>query len=125
MGIRRAVICFSTLAFLCATLISPVQAGMVGTQQYLHVADRQARLDVIDRAMHRDDVRNQLVALGVDPADAMQRIARLSDRDLAAMAERIEAMPAGGDSLFAVIGVVFVVLMILELTGVTNIFTAF
>jgi len=125
MGIRRAVICFSTLAFLCTTLIAPVQAGMVGTQQYLQVVDRQARLDVIERAMYRDDVRNQLVSLGVDPADAMQRIARLPDRDLAAMAEQIDAMPAGGDSVLAVIGIVFVVLLILELTGVINIFNAF
>ena len=125
MGFRRAVIGVSTLAFLCTTLIAPVQADMVSTQQYLQVVDREARLDVIERAVYRDDVHSRLVSLGVDPADAMQRIARLPDQDLAAMAEQIEAMPAGGDSLLAVIGIVFVVLLILELTGVINIFNAF
>jgi hypothetical protein len=35
---------------------------------------------------------------------------------------QIDSLPAGGDAI-AVIGVVFLVLLILELVGVTNIFT--
>jgi hypothetical protein len=59
--------------------------------------------------------------MGVDPADAMQRISSLPDQDLAKLAEQFESMPAGGD-LLGVIGIVFVVLLILELTGVVDIF---
>ena len=125
MRITRAVIGITMVAFLSAASIAPVQATVLSTQGYLQATERQAKLDVIDRAMLRDDVQGQLTALGVDPADAMQRIAKLPDQDLAALAEQIESLPAGGDSLFAVVGIVFVVLIILELTGVTNIFTNF
>ena len=34
----------------------------------------------------------------------------------------MQTLPAGGDGLLAVIGIVFIVLLILELTGVTDIF---
>ena len=52
----------------------------------------------------------------------MTRAATLSDAELAQVAEQMQTLPAGGDSLFAVIGIVFLVLLILELTGVIDIF---
>ena len=62
-----------------------------------------------------------MLALGVDPAAVDARVARLTDAELRSLAERMDAMPAGGDAL-AVIGVVFLVLLILELVGVIDIF---
>jgi len=44
-----------------------------------------------------------------------------ADFELRSLADRMEQMPAGGDAL-AVIGIVFVVLIILELVGVIDIF---
>ena len=60
-------------------------------------------------------------ALGVDPSAVDARVARLTDSELRSLADRMEQMPAGGDAL-AVIGIVFVVLIILELVGVIDIF---
>ena len=62
-----------------------------------------------------------MAALGVDPADIDARVARLTDTELRTLADRMGEMPAGGDAL-AVIGIVFVVLVILELVGVIDIF---
>ena len=39
------------------------------------------------------------------------------------MQGQIERLPAGGDGLLAVLGIVFVVLLVLELLGVTNVFS--
>ena len=58
----------------------------------------------------------------MDPASAMTRAAALSDAELAQVAQEMQTLPAGGDGFFAVIGIVFVVLLILELTGVIDIF---
>jgi len=112
------------LSFLCSGLSLPSQGAVLSTQDYLSAAVREEQLVRIDAAMAREDVRQQLVAHGVDPDDALERIAQLPDQDLAELADQMEDLPAGG-SLFALIGVVFVVLMILELTGVINIFTNF
>ena len=60
-------------------------------------------------------------ALGVDPAAVDARVARLTDSELQSLADRMQQMPAGGDAL-AIIGIVFLVLLILELVGVIDIF---
>ena len=43
----------------------------------------------------------------------------------ALLAQVIDQMPAGGDGFFAVVGIVFVILLILELVGAIDIFKKF
>ena len=54
-------------------------------------------------------------------ADIEGRLDALSEAEVATLAGQIGEAPAGGDAL-AVIGIVFVVLVILELVGVIDIF---
>ena len=96
-------------------------AGVISTQQALSAEMRAAKETQVRRSLARDDVRQAMQRLGVDPADADARIASLSDAELVRMQGELDSLPAGGDAL-AVIGVVFLVLLILELVGVTNIF---
>jgi hypothetical protein len=72
-------------------------------------------------AFARDDVRQAMERMGVDSSDAQARVASLSDAELMQVQGQIERLPAGGSAL-AVVGVVFVVLLILELVGVIDIF---
>ena len=53
---------------------------------------------------------------------AMARVADMSAAELEQIAGRIDQMPAAGDGIIVVLGVVFLVLIILELVGVTNVF---
>jgi hypothetical protein len=111
---------------LCLALLNlsspPVaQAALVGTLQAVESGTRSLDLAKVNAALARDQVRDQMVALGVDPTAVDARVARLTDSELRALAERMDQMPAGGDAL-AVIGIVFVVLIILELVGVIDIF---
>ena len=69
-----------------------------------------------------DDVRAQFLERGVSPDEVDARIAALSTEELQTLSMQLDELPAGG-SLLAVIGVVFVVLLILEMVGVTNVFT--
>jgi hypothetical protein len=80
-----------------------------------------ARIADIQSDLARDEVRHALITLGVDPQQAQARVSSLSDTELNQLAGELETLPAGGDVL-ALIGAVFVVLLILELTGVINIF---
>jgi hypothetical protein len=59
--------------------------------------------------------------MGVAPSVVDTRLASLSDRELHQMAMDMERAPAGGDAL-AIIGIVFLVLLILEVVGVIDIF---
>lgn len=94
-------------------------AGMVDTRALME-PDVPPQLEEL---LEREDVARQLVAFGVDPDEVRERVAHLSDEESRVLAERLDAQVAGGDAI-AIIGVVFLVLLILELVGVTNVFTA-
>lgn len=121
MALRRALAALTTACFLSLGFQSAT-AGMIGTPEFLSGTQRAAQLDQVQAALARADVQQALVSLGVDPAAAGARVANLSDAELARVAGQLDSLPAGGDSLLAVIGIVFVVLLILEITGVTDIF---
>jgi hypothetical protein len=71
--------------------------------------------------IERADVRAQMEKMGVDATAVDRRIASLNDRELHRLAVDMQSAPAGGDVIWLV-GAVFVVLIILELTGVIDIF---
>jgi hypothetical protein len=113
------------LSFLCMSLSVPAaQAEILTTEAFLGASERAAHLQTVNAVLEQEAVQQQLIAYGVDPADTAERIAGLSDQELAELAVQMEELPAGG-SVLALIGAVFLVLMILELTGVINIFNNF
>lgn len=118
---QRATVAVALLAFLSAATPATVQAGMIGTPAAVESAQRAAHLAQVDSVLARADVQQQLEALGVDPLAARDRAAALTNAELADFASQLENAPAGGDAL-AVIGIVFLVLLILEVVGVIDIF---
>jgi hypothetical protein len=96
-------------------------AGVVGTRTVIMEMERVEILHRVQAVLDREAVQAQLVALGVDPAAAIERVAALTDDELRSLDGRLASLPAGAGVL-EVIGVVFVVLLILELVGVINIF---
>jgi hypothetical protein len=114
---------------LCLALLnlgSPLvaEAGLVGTLQVVGTDTRTQDLATVNDALARTQVREQLVALGVDPMRVEARVAALTDGELRVLAGKLADAPAGGGAL-AVIGVVFLVLLILEAVGVIDIFKKF
>ncbi len=121
--LRNALIFAMCLNLVSLGCIPAAHAEVIGTPAFSQTLTRDARIDKINGFLAQDSVRSQMIGLGVDPGDAQARVAALTDSELQALDQRIDSMPAGGDGgLLAVIGVVFIVLLILELTGVINIF---
>jgi hypothetical protein len=94
---------------------------MVGTDYIVEANAREASLARVEALLARDDVATQLQSLGVDKAVIQDRLQGLTNTELASLAGQIDQQVAGGDAL-ALIGAVFLVLLILELVGVTDIF---
>ena len=122
--LRRALICAVCLNLASLGVLPTANAEVIGTPTFSQSMARDARIDRINGFLAQDSVRQQMIALGVDPNDAQARVSALTDSELQSLDERIATAPAGGDFL-AVIGIVFIVLLILELTGVINIFKKF
>ncbi|HLF11585.1 MAG TPA: PA2779 family protein [Gammaproteobacteria bacterium] len=119
--IRSPLVLLLSSVLVAASMQSAVYAGVIGTQELINVIDRQATIAQIDTVLARADVRDQLERLGVDATQAGERVAALTDQELQLLADNLQNLPAGGDAL-GVIGIVFLVLLILELVGVIDIF---
>lgn len=119
--LRRCLVAVMCVSLLGASMPMPAQAAIVSTDRAISLEQREAYISTVTAGLAREDLRQQFIALGVDPAQVEARLAGLTDSELATLAERIGEAPAGGDAL-AIIGIVFLVLMILEFTGVIDIF---
>lgn len=118
---RRISVHALAILLIAAGTPGVTQAEIIGTSTALATADRTTSLERIATTLDREDVRAKLLDLGVAREAVDARLAALTDAELAAFAERLDSAPAGGDTL-AVIGLVFVVLLILEVVGVIDIF---
>jgi hypothetical protein len=117
---RACVLAISlSLAGLGAPAVS--LADIIDTPTMVAAVQRDADLATVRAGLTQTEVRERFVALGVDPARVDARLDALGDAELARLAQQMDAMPAGGD-LLVVLGVVFVVLIVLEVTGAIDIF---
>jgi len=115
--LRRWIVALALMAFTTVA-----QAGLVSTSDAL-AAERGTAYSQIEQYLLQDAVRAELQALGVAPELALSRVQALSTAELQSLAGRISEQPAGaGVGLFEVLGITFLVLIILEFVGVTNIF---
>jgi hypothetical protein len=118
---RRCAIGVLSVTLLNMGMVSAASAAIVETSAIVD-HDRAADLDAIRARLDRAEVRAQMEQMGVDVAAVEKRIAGLSDRELHQLAIDMRNAPAGGDSALALIGAVFVILLVLELVGVIDIF---
>lgn len=119
---RSPIALVAVFVYLVSFMALPAaQAGMIGTGAALEADARAERVAEVQRLMSQDRVEEQMVALGVDPAAAKARVAGLTDSELTKLESELENLPAAGDAL-AVIGIVFLVLLILELVGAIDLF---
>lgn len=109
------------MCLLCTTATTVANAAMFGTQDAVAVEERAAQVSGVKDWLTQEEVKTQLVELGVNPANAAERISAMTAEELRTVNAKIEDLPAGG--LLEVIGVIFVVLIILEIVGVTHIFS--
>lgn len=121
---RNSIIAVLILSVLQLSSPLVAQAKIIGTLESLQTAQRDADLSTINAALARDEVRAKLSELGVQSEQVETRVAAMTDAELRTLASDIESAPAGAGAV-AVIGVVFLVLLILEAVGVIDIFKKF
>ncbi len=119
--LRRACVALVAASLLAPALSPVAHAAIIGTADAVAVEQRVAMLDAVRAGLAREDVRARMLALGVGPGEVDGRLDALTDAELATLAGRLDEVPAGGDAL-AVIGIVFLVLLLLEFTGTIDIF---
>lgn len=115
------------LAWLLSALLvlMPVmnaQAAMLGTDTLITSAEAQQSIAGLQQLLEREDAQQQLLALGVSPEQVRERVASLSDSELARINQGIDTLNAGGDSVLGILLIIFIVFVITDVLGATNIF---
>jgi len=131
----RALVLPVALLFLTAVGPLPAaQAAMIQTDQVetgnvldnvRESPDAAADRDRVMLFLARDDVRQQMRDLGVDPEEAEARVAAMSDAEVQELAGKLENAKAGEGPLGAIVGAavfVFVVLLITDILCFTDVF---
>ena len=121
---RKAALLALLASFLGTTLAQPAVAAIIQTQALLAEQRANGGSHAYALESRREAATTRLIGMGVDPADARSRVAALTESELAVLDYHLDKLPAGAGAL-EVVGLVFVVFLILELTGVTNVFTNF
>jgi hypothetical protein len=101
-----------------AALPPPAVAGPISTDAIVTAGTR----DRVAQALSRAELRVRLESYGVNPADVQARLDALSDDEVAQLAERLDSLPAGGDGIIGAIVLVFLVLLITDIVGLTKVF---
>lgn len=84
------------IACLVALVALPVQAGMISTEEAVASQTLQADRDTVQAFLDRATVQDKLQAMDVPAALAKTRVDALTAQEVAALAQRIDALPAGG-----------------------------
>lgn len=123
--LKPVSICVICLILLIFMPVHSVLASMIGTEVLMDTVRGQEARQYLHELLARKDVQIKLVAQGMDPIEAAARIDSLSDQEIIRLADRIEQLPAGGSAiefLLVVLLVGFIVFIILDLTGVWDVF---
>jgi hypothetical protein len=118
---KGVAIALSAQLVLATQSVTLAQAEMLGTDaaigKYSAMANRSTLMD----ELQRDEVRNQIVELGVDPSEAEARLAALSDAEISTILTQMENDSAGAD-IVGTLFTVFIILLVTDLLCFTRIF---
>ena len=102
------------LAVYMILLSGPLQsvwATMIGTESILEVNQRQSPSDDLNRLLARVEIQAVLIANGIDPQEARERIDNLSGQEISKFVHEIDQLPAGGGSTAGVVTLIIMFLI--------------
>jgi hypothetical protein len=92
------MLCRLLIVSLFAMSFQPAMAGVIATDQAMSTSATQTERDALLSTLSRSDVAGQLLAQGVDTEAAKLRVASMTDQEVAALAGKIDSLPAGANS---------------------------
>jgi hypothetical protein len=109
-------------AMLAFMPILPAQAAMIGTAEILSPAQSAQADERLQQFLDREATRQQLQEWGVSGDWVETRLNSLTDAELARIHQEIDSLDAGGSSILGVLLIIFIVFVITDVIGATDIF---
>jgi hypothetical protein len=125
MMIRRLLTALVAVCVSFTGFMQSANAALIGTEQVAVTqgmqAEGAARAHVL-ATLARADVVQGLQERGVDPQQVRARVDALSDAEVAQLSQQIDVAPAGASDILGIILTIFVVLLITDILGFTQVF---
>ena len=110
---RAVSVALIVLTLMTALPYQSAMAALIGTDTVLDATKGADKRDQIKNFLAREDVRAIFIAQGIDQQEAMKRVNSLTDSEIAEIAQSIEQLPAGGDAIGVIIGLLIIVLLVI------------
>ena len=104
------MLCRLLIVMMAWTPFQLSHAGMIGTGEQVAISTSAADRSAVVALITRDDIARELQAYGVDPASAQERVAAMSDAEVASLKGQLEMAPAGAASGLVILLLVGVIL---------------
>ena len=118
---------FMALTFFTVGVLyrSSANASMIGTEQSLKEDKYPLKREVLKNMLERKEIQEKLILYGVNLDNARVAVDSLTDDEILELAQKMDELPSGGDGVGALVGaalIVFLVLLITDILGYTDIF---
>jgi hypothetical protein len=118
--LQRLLSLLLSLSLMLAPMV-PVQAALVGNDQLIAASPANVDRQMLRETLQRDAVKQQLAAFGITQEQALQRVDRMTEQEVAQLNRQLADLPAGGD-VWGVIILFLVIFIITDVIGATDIF---
>jgi hypothetical protein len=98
------------------------QAAMVDTDQIINPTQSSLTRNDLQQLLDQEAVQQKLRALGASPESVRLRVDSLTSSELARINQEINNLNAGGDSILGILLIIFIVFVITDVIGATDIF---
>jgi hypothetical protein len=125
LRLKHVALFMATWMFMMVAPCQTVLAALVPTEATVEARSAREARDLINSLLSREEVQKQLKLHGIDPFEAKARVDSLSDAEAVDVAKRIDQLPAGGSTVGIIVGailIIFLVLLITDLLGLTDVF---
>lgn len=122
MKFLQRILCLFMTICLIVLPLGPAQAAMIGNGQIINEVQSEFNRSEILHILDREAARQQLIALGVSPEMVKERVAQMTDAEVAQLNQHLADLPAGGVDVLGVLLLLFIVFIITDMLGATDIF---
>ena len=119
-SVLRRVAMLLVVSMTLLSLVPPVDAGYIGSDESWGAADRQQDAATVQTVLERKVVMEQLKALGYTESEIADRVAQLSGEDMHRFATQANAVTAAGDAISTAIGLLIIVVLVVVILQLTD-----
>jgi len=125
IGFKLIAAFMTVLMFVVAGPCQTAIAALIPTGGTIPIDESNKARENIKNFLARQDSQDLLISRGISPEEIMARINSLTDAEALMVSQHIESIPAGGNAIGIIVGailLVFIILLITDLLGLTDIF---